>query len=73
MELLDILASGKLTWDKSAKVSELPLSNMLGSAIMAGFNLTEHKQWLVPSLEAYDNACHTYMIWKYFWKILLIF
>lgn len=38
MELLDISASAKLTWDKSAKVSELPLSNLLGSAIMAGFN-----------------------------------
>lgn len=38
MELLGISASGKLTWDNSAKVSELPLSNVLGSAIMAGFN-----------------------------------
>lgn len=38
MELLGISASGKLTWDNSAKVSELPLSNVPGSAIMAGFN-----------------------------------
>lgn len=36
LKLLD--PSAKLIWKSGAEVSELPLNNLLGSLIMAGFN-----------------------------------
>lgn len=59
---MDLSASAKLPRDKGAEVPELPLKQPVWQSHSLWQDLISRKdkRWLVPPLEAFDNACHTY-------------
>lgn len=42
------------------KCLNFPLATCLAVSLWQDLIRKKDKQWLVPSLEAFDNACHTY-------------